>query len=94
LAATRKRVLRGDRGQPWLRSVDSERSGRAIEPRKSIVEEAEAVDFAEGNTEAPESRDPSRNGPALRFLRGLRARHDRKDLPGTREAPPLRMRMR
>src|SRR5579872_2764926 len=32
-----KRVLRGDRGQPWLRSVDSEHVSRAIEPREPYV---------------------------------------------------------
>src|SRR5262249_53625360 len=35
-ATSRKRVLRGRKaahGQPWPRSVDSERAGRVIEPR-------------------------------------------------------------
>ena len=43
-------------GRPWLRSVDSERMGRVIEPRKGGVAGADAVAGAEGNTAAPRSR--------------------------------------
>ena len=36
-------------GRPWLRSVDSERAGRVIEPRKFLVAGADAFVGAEGN---------------------------------------------
>jgi hypothetical protein len=36
-------------GRPWLRSVDSERAGRVIEPRNHKLVGADAVAKAEGN---------------------------------------------
>lgn len=52
LTSSRKRVLRG-RGRPRQRSVDSERAGRVIEPRKQSTTGADAVQRAEGSTGAP-----------------------------------------
>jgi hypothetical protein len=36
-------------GRPELRSVDSERVGRVMEPRKEFLVDADAVETAEGN---------------------------------------------
>ena len=48
--ASRKRVLRGVPGDRSLRSVDSERVGRVIEPRKGHVVDADGVGTPEGST--------------------------------------------
>jgi len=57
-------------GQPTLRSVDSEPAGRVMELRKFVrMAGADAVQKAEGNTEAP------MNGLAPRPRRSLRAGH-------------------
>lgn len=48
--ASRKRVLRGGPGDRSLRSVDSERVGRVIEPRKGLVVDADGVGIPEGST--------------------------------------------
>lgn len=69
-------------GRPTLRSVDSERVGRVIEPRKRFVEGADAVVSAEGNIEAPIlawCRDPS----GVCWEQGTHARV----CPGTWEPP-------
>jgi hypothetical protein len=57
-------------GQPTLRSVDSEWTGRVIEPRNYGIAGADAVNLAEGNNEArqwpsaevpPESKSRARS---------------------------------
>ena len=79
-------------GRPWLQSVDSERAGRVIEPRKQIVVDADAVASAEGTTAAGKSRAarPERSNGTRRVHRGRRAGHVRKGPPGTWEVwlPP------
>jgi hypothetical protein len=37
-------------GQPWLRSVDSERAGRVSQPRKELFVDADGVGYPEGST--------------------------------------------
>ena len=39
-----------DQGRPWLRSVDSERAGRATEPRNQAIVVADGFETPEGNT--------------------------------------------
>ena len=55
-----------------LRSVDSERTGRVIEPRNLCNVEADAFGCAEGNTDVPARQRDQRP------CRGLRHRHERK----------------
>ena len=49
--------VRGDRGQPGLRSVDSEHAGRGIGLRKKEVVEADGTVSPEGNIEGAMRRD-------------------------------------
>ena len=61
-ATSRKRVLRGRKathGQPWPRSVDSDHVGRVMEPRNELFVGADAVETAEGNTEATNRAMPA-----------------------------------
>src|SRR5258708_26748724 len=56
-AASRKRVLRGDRGQPGSRSVNSEHVGCGIGPRKVLVAKADEAEGSEGHAEGAKRRD-------------------------------------
>ena len=80
-AASRKRVLRGDRGQPGSRSVDSEHVGCGIGPRKVLVAKADEAEGSEGHAEGAK-RTPSRR-PALEVSPGSKNRCTRGE--GRRE---------
>jgi hypothetical protein len=70
LAGSRKRVWRGP-GQPWLRSVDSECLGPAIEPRKNAIRGSPRRHSSGGRVGVP-------YGLACRSCRGPRTGHQHR----------------